>query len=275
PPATSAAAPAPPAAQSGKCAVCRHQLKPGAQFCASCGARVANTAAPGSAQQRSFGFQMSAPIPQNGMRDAGLGDWHEGPTPSPGFAAQSQHGPALSSNPIRNQWGRHLEEIVNPVPTDPTVFLRRGISLARENQLIEATEQFEQASKLAPRDPMPRYHLGLVRYRMADLEGAIGEFERALRINPNFPDAHNDLGLVLTKKGQVREAIHHFRKALQIQPQHPDAHYNLGYACLAMGDPVGASTHLDMYLRIAPNAPDARAVGEMLMRLRQQQPPPG
>ncbi len=262
-----------------QCNVCRQRVKPGSVFCAFCGARL--NLPPSSGDQngppspaRSFGFQMSAPLPQNGMRDAGLGEWHEGHAPTHQFAGGGAHVPMPPSHQvqgqIRNQWGRHLEEIVNPSTADPGVFLRRGVQLARENQLIEATEQFEQASKLAPRDPMPRYHLGLVRYRMGDLDGAIGEFERALRINPNFPDAHNDLGLVLTKKGQVREAIHHFRKALQIQPQHPDAHYNLGYACLAMGDPVGAATHLDMYLRIAPNAPDARAVGEMLMRLRQQ-----
>jgi len=61
----------------------------------------------------------------------------------------------------------------------------RGIVLARQNRVNEASEAFDQALKAAPEDPLVLREAGAFHYRKGDMSRADGLLSKAMRLDPN------------------------------------------------------------------------------------------
>jgi Flp pilus assembly protein TadD len=93
----------------------------------------------------------------------------------------------------------------DPAPSEQPL-LNLAILLQHRNQLAEAQQLLEQATKIAPQEP---------------------------RI-------HENLGQVYLHTGRAAEAVKEFADAVKLAPQNPRYHYLLGQAYRRMGDEVQA-----------------------------------
>ena len=139
---------------------------------------------------------------------------------------------------------------------------------AKNGQLQQALQHYENAGQNAPGNATALYDVGNSFARLGDWPDAIRNYERALQIVTNQPTIMNNLGLALAQNRQVTEAIQYFRAALKVRPNYAEAHNNLGSALFMQGDYVNAGKEFLAASQAAPDQPQYLAnLGDTLARL--------
>jgi uncharacterized protein (AIM24 family) len=135
--------------------------------------------------------------------------------------------------------------------------LYRGSELLKDNQMLEAKEELEQALTLQPRDLKGQDLLAVVYFRLGLYPRAIHLYEQLRRLNPKDPALKLNLALCYLKTGQTPLAKVELEQLVEAHPNHTRAWGYLGLAHERLADYVkaeqayGISGHADRARRMA------------------------
>jgi tetratricopeptide (TPR) repeat protein len=157
---------------------------------------------------------------------------------------------------LRNQtWQNPVTLWTDTVSKNPSSHRARnnlGRSLADQGEVNLATEQFQEAIRLAPDYAEPHNNLGALHARAGRVDQALAHFVTAIELSPRYAQAYNNLGVALLRQGQVRRAASQIGRAVQIAPRYAKAHANLSVALARLGQPEESCRHLLIALRLDP-----------------------
>jgi Tfp pilus assembly protein PilF len=152
-------------------------------------------------------------------------------------------------------------------PRNASAYSALGYAFAIQDRPMEAVEQFENALRISPREAEAHTGLGLTLARQGKLDEAADHFKRAIEINSRDEPAHTNLGLILKKQNKRAEAAGHFEQAVRIDPGSAQAQRQWGLVLAEQGKLTEATAHLREAVRINPRDVEAhRSLGEVLLR---------
>ncbi len=131
----------------------------------------------------------------------------------------------------------------------------RNLELA-ESALAKTAR--EQPAPSRPEDAAAHYQRGLALARQNKLEEATAALREAVRLDPNHAEAMGNLGTALLLRDRNEEAADCFRKALRLRPQWVEAQNNLGVSCLKLARWQEAATAFEQAIRLRPNHADTQ-----------------
>lgn len=100
----------------------------------------------------------------------------------------------------------------------------RGIVLARQNRINEASTAFDQALKAAPDDPLVLREAGAFHYRKGDMGRADGLLSKAMRIDPKDYMAAFFYARMLDETGRQAQAASYYKQVLRYVPEDAEVH---------------------------------------------------
>lgn len=120
----------------------------------------------------------------------------------------------------------------------------RGIVLARQNRINEASEAFDQALKAAPEDPLVLREAGAFHYRKGDMSRADGLLSKAMRLDPNDYMASFFYARMLDETGRQSQAASHYKNVLRHVPEDSEVHEAYGRSLGKAGNTPDAYIHM-------------------------------
>lgn len=114
-------------------------------------------------------------------------------------------------------------------------FIALGRAHLRTDNLPEALNACQTATRLHPNSLNASNNLGIVHWRLGQMDDAIAAFHHALFIFPDFPEALNNLGNAYRDTGQLDKAVEAYQRAAE-RSNLPAIAYNLGIAYHLLGD---------------------------------------
>jgi len=161
----------------------------------------------------------------------------------------------------------HYEQAIQLKPSYAEAYSNLGVTLARQGELPEAIEHFERAIQLNPVSAEAQYNLGNALATEGKVVEAVQYFEQAIQLKPDDPEAHYRLGNALASQGKMVEAIEHYERAVQLKPDYADALQNLGNALASQGKMVEAIEHYERAIQLKPDDAEAHYnLGNILAR---------
>lgn len=124
----------------------------------------------------------------------------------------------------------------NPQQAEYLKHLYRGSELLLNDNIVEAREALEEASRIDPDDPKCLSLLGLVYFRLDDYEPAQQIYELLVQRFPEEASLRVNLGLVYMKQGRADEALEEMNRGVIIDPDHQRAYGYLGLLYTERGD---------------------------------------
>ncbi len=140
--------------------------------------------------------------------------------------------------------------------------LYRGSELLKDNQMLEAKEELEQALTLQPRDVKGQDLLAVVYFRLGLYPRAIHLYEQLRRLNPKDPSLKLNLALCYLKTGQTPLAKSELEQLVVAHPNHTRAWGYLGLAYERLSDYIKA----EHAYNVAGHEQRARKMAEKLGR---------
>ena len=152
----------------------------------------------------------------------------------------------------------------------------RGIVLARQNRINEASEAFDQALRAAPEDPLVLREAGAFHYRKGDMSRADGLLAKAMRLDPNDYMASFFYARMLDETGRQAQAASHYKDVLRHVPEDsevheayarslgkagntPDAYIHMAYSALYSNNKKLAERYFNQAKSMASRTTDKRA----------------
>lgn len=137
---------------------------------------------------------------------------------------------------------RIVDNAIKQYPNLPDFYLRRGILNNLRGQQRKAIPDFDKALELATGNKMvPIYvNRGISYLRDENLERALEDFNNALEINPRNASALNYKAFVNYKLNNFAESIEDYNKAIDIDSNNAMSYYNRGMAHLRSGNKAKA-----------------------------------
>ncbi|MDY0003975.1 MAG: tetratricopeptide repeat protein [Polyangia bacterium] len=114
--------------------------------------------------------------------------------------------------------------------------LYRGSDLLLKEQVAEARQELEEASRIDPDDPKGLSLLGLVYFRLEEYELAQQIYELLVSRYPSEAPLRVNLGLVYMKQGRAGDARDEMLRAVEFDPNHQRAYGYLGLLHSEAGD---------------------------------------
>ena len=116
-----------------------------------------------------------------------------------------------SKDPEKQKAARtYLDQLLHRSPAYQ--YVMRGQQLLREQNIVEAQEQFEVAERLEAELPEALVGLAQVRFQSADLAGAARAYRRAMSLDPLNPYAAAGSCLILVREGKDAEGLKNLRQ---------------------------------------------------------------
>ena len=100
----------------------------------------------------------------------------------------------------------------------------RGIVLARQNRINEASTAFDQALKASPDDPLVLREAGAFHYRKGDMGRADGLLSKAMRIDPKDYMAAFFYARMLDETNRQAQAANYYKQVLRYVPEDAEVH---------------------------------------------------
>jgi len=159
------------------------------------------------------------------------------------------------------QSGAAFERALRDDPSSAEALYGLGSIYLQQQELYEARERFERATKLTASypDTLPNAwnNLGLIATREGRMAEAIPFFKEALRLSPDHVIALDNLGNAYRQLGQWDDARKTLEHAVAVAPDDPEANYSLGMVYAQLDDPARAYELLQRALRLRPDYPEA------------------
>jgi tetratricopeptide (TPR) repeat protein len=117
--------------------------------------------------------------------------------------------------------------------TDAEFYLKRGESLAGNNQYDRAIADYTTAIQLKPDYAEAYNDRGFAFYLKGSPERAIADYTRAIELRPNYPKAYNSRGVVYMSGGYgAAKSVPDFDRAIELKPDFRYAYINRANARL-------------------------------------------
>ena len=120
----------------------------------------------------------------------------------------------------------------------------RGIVLARQNRINEASTAFDQALKAAPDDPLVLREAGAFHYRKGDMGRADGLLSKAMRIDPRDYMAAFFYARMLDETNRQAQAANYYKQVLRYVPEDAEVHEAYARSLGKMGNTPDAYIHM-------------------------------
>lgn len=171
--------------------------------------------------------------------------------------AGDDHGQALDA----------ANRLIDLIPDDAGLLLRRGMIYAHHERLDEAVADFDRAVELAPDNPDAHFHRGIVHYQMEDTGAAIADYKQAIQLDPEHADAYMQRGYALFGTGNLNAALNDFRTYSKLYPDDPIGHNNLAFVFYQLGRTTQAEAAWGRATRL-PDAPHWAFAGHAVTLMR-------
>ncbi|XP_073003521.1 uncharacterized TPR repeat-containing protein At2g32450-like [Typha latifolia] len=135
----------------------------------------------------------------------------------------------------------------------PQIHVNLGVVMEGEGLLINASEQYLEATLLCPTHYRALKLLGSALFGIGEYDKAQKALEEAVLLKTEYADAHCDLGSVLHARGEDARAVLAFQTAIDLKIDHLEALYNLGGLFKDTGQYQSAA---EMYERVLAIRPD-------------------
>lgn len=112
-----------------------------------------------------------------------------------------------------------LRGLVEIEPQSAYIRNKLGVSLARQQRLEEAREQFVEALYIDPRFAPAHSNLGNLHREDGRLDDAVAAYLEALRHDPEYHIAHHNLGAAYKQQGRIAEAVSHLKRANRLEKE--------------------------------------------------------
>lgn len=153
-------------------------------------------------------------------------------------------------------------------------FFGRAMNQMTLHNYLAATNDFNNALKLAPKFSLAHFMCAVAKYRAiitdnsvnaaekrnmtlfrAKLHDVITDFENALKISPEMYLAYYNMGVVYIAMQDYTSALSAFNKAIELNPDFGEAYYNRGYVYFTLGNRTAGSNDLSHagQLGVAPS----------------------
>ena len=120
----------------------------------------------------------------------------------------------------------------------------RGIVLARQNRINEASTAFDQALKAAPDDPLVLREAGAFHYRKGDMGRADGLLSKAMRIDPKDYMAAFFYARMLDETNRQAQAVGYYKQVLRYVPEDAEVHEAYARSLGKTGNTPDAYIHM-------------------------------
>ena len=120
----------------------------------------------------------------------------------------------------------------------------RGIVLARQNRINEASTAFDQALKAAPDDPLVLREAGAFHYRKGDMGRADGLLSKAMRIDPKDYMAAFFYARMLDETNRQAQAANYYNQVLRYVPEDAEVHEAYARSLGKTGNTPDAYIHM-------------------------------
>ncbi|SCM70758.1 M48 family metallopeptidase [Desulfovibrio sp. 86] len=120
----------------------------------------------------------------------------------------------------------------------------RGIVLARQNRINEASTAFDQALKASPDDPLVLREAGAFHYRKGDMGRADGLLSKAMRIDPKDYMAAFFYARMLDETNRQAQAVGYYKQVLRYVPEDAEVHEAYARSLGKTGNTPDAYIHM-------------------------------
>jgi predicted Zn-dependent protease len=120
----------------------------------------------------------------------------------------------------------------------------RGIVLARQNRINEASTAFDQALKAAPDDPLVLREAGAFHYRKGDMGRADGLLAKAMRMDPKDYMAAFCYARRLDETNRQAQAANYYKQVLRYVPEDAEVHEAYARSLGKTGNTPDAYIHM-------------------------------
>ena len=120
----------------------------------------------------------------------------------------------------------------------------RGIVLARQNKINEASTAFDQALAAAPSDPLVLREAGAFHYRKGDMSRADGLLRQAMRLDPRDYMASFFYARMLDETGRQAQADKYYTEVLRYVPEDAEVHESYARSLGKAGKNLDAYIHM-------------------------------
>ena len=148
-----------------------------------------------------------------------------------------------------------------------------GVQYLKLNQLEDADQAFQQATKIAPDAIPPLINRGIANVMMKRYGEAVPILRKALAKNDQSAVGHYFLGQAMAYLGLLADAEKELQLALKLgNEEMNEAHRILAIIYANRGDKKLAADELEAYLKLAPTTPDADKLRDKVRELRGSTP---
>ncbi|WP_165174496.1 M48 family metallopeptidase [Desulfovibrio sp. ZJ369] len=120
----------------------------------------------------------------------------------------------------------------------------RGIVLARQNRINEASAAFDRALAAAPADPLVLREAGAFHYRKGDMNRADGLLRQAMRLDPRDYMAAFFYARMLDETGNPAQAGKYYTDVLRYVPEDAEVHQAFARSLGKSGKTLEAYVHM-------------------------------
>jgi tetratricopeptide (TPR) repeat protein len=158
------------------------------------------------------------------------------------------------------------------LPSEPRLYLVRGVLLTQFGEFSRAASDFEAANRIDPQLHFLRAAEGIVRSQQHDAPRAISSFRAAVKSHPDEAYAHYLLAEALQGESkpegspEFAEMVREAEQALRLEPRMIAAHDLLGAVYNEIGQSQKAIEHSRAALAIDAN--DQQAIYHLILALR-------
>jgi len=124
--------------------------------------------------------------------------------------------------------------------TDPRAPTWKGMTLARQGQLLDAINTYSTAIRYDNRYVLAHVNRGLAYAALRDYKKAVVDFDSAINVTPKDPTLYFKRAVAESSGGDWQAAVNSYNEAIRLDPQYAAAYKNRGEAYRQLGDAARA-----------------------------------
>jgi len=198
------------------CSSCKKEIPAGANFCASCGAKVSggNTTSIHSTSGKSHGKEILIVV---GVLIAiGVGYFLMRDKPNP--AATQETTKISGHEAVEGADMSSAMSMLGNLPTDFDALVGMGNQFMDEGNFPVGAECYKRALDIKPESPDVRVDYGACLHGMGLPKRALEEFHTVIDNYPDHNIVHYNMGIVYNELKQTDSAVYYWKKYLELDP---------------------------------------------------------
>ena len=147
----------------------------------------------------------------------------------------------------------HYQFVMNIIPHDPDVIVKRGVVLAKLGKLDESLNHFQKSLSINSSLAKAYFNSGLIYQKWKKLDLAVDNYEKAVQFEPTHSKAFNNLASIYLNKGDASNALETIELGLKSIPSDLLLNYNKAMILYQINRKTEAIKQLRYVIQMAPN----------------------